>query len=187
MEDWADWQKNYVHGTFVIWPPDPVRRVVNRLRQEYDPVSQAICETHVTLTQPFLRQPDDAEWATLYRIVAGFDPFEITYGPLNNFFPYPCIWFEIHPSQKLLEIRHALHQTGLFNLDLPHTDDFIPHMTITESLSDIEATQGMFERLSSKVSGGSFTCSSVAYITPNPDFHFHVEQELWLKKDREIA
>ena len=183
MEEWSEWQKPYAHGTLVIWPPDAVREVVNRLRQQYDPVSQSICEAHITLTQPFLRQPSSNEWDELREVVSRFDSFEIQYGPINSFLPYPCIWFEIHPSERVLEIRQALHETGLFNLDLPHTDDLIPHMTITEGQSHIEVTYELFAKLRNEISGGSFIGSDIAYIVPDLGFHFEVQRRLPLRKD----
>ena len=181
MEEWSDWMKDYAFGTFVIWPPDSVRAMVNRLRQQYDPVSQSTCETHITLTQPFALQPGSHQWDELSRIASGFDPFSIQYGPINSFLPYPCIWFEIHPSEQVLEIRRALHGTGLFNLDRPHTDDFIPHMTITEGQSGIAVTEELHARLRDEISGGSFILSDLAYIAPDLRFHFEVRKRLPLR------
>jgi 2'-5' RNA ligase len=178
VEDWQDWQKVYRFGTMVIWPPDDVREVVNRLREAHDPVSQSICEAHITLTQPLLQPLSDREWAEVTRIVGSFAPFEITYGPLNSFLPYPCIWYEIRPMEKVLEIRRALHETGFFNLALPHTEGFIPHMTITEGQSGPSVNEALLESLQSRVQSGSFWCSDVAYIVPDRTFHFEVARRL---------
>ena len=178
MEEWAEWQKVYSYGTFVIWPIDPIREAVNRLRHKYDPVSQSFCEAHITLTQPLLRQPSEKEWNNFSDVVSGFESFEIHYGPINTFLPYPCIWFEIHPSEEVLEIRQALHATGLFNLDLPHTDGFIPHMTITEGQSDIEVTNDLFAKLRDEISGGTFICTEIALIVPDHRFHFGIQRQL---------
>jgi 2'-5' RNA ligase len=180
MEDWLEWQKVYTQGALVIWPPDQVGEVVNRLRHQYDPVSQSYCGAHITITQPFLRQPSSTEWDELCEVVSSFESFEMQYGPLNTFLPYPCIWFEIHPFELVLAIRQALHATGMFNLDLPHTDDFIPHMTITEGLSDIEVTEELFTKLRDEISGGTFICSDIAYIVPDRFFHFGIQGRLSL-------
>jgi len=180
MEEWADWQKVYSHGSFVIWPIDHVRETVNRLRHEYDPVSQSYCEAHITLTQPLLRQPSEKEWDNLSDLVSGFNSFEIRYGPINTFLPYPCIWFEINPSEIVLALRQALHASGLFNLDLPHTDDFIPHMTITEGQSDIEVTNDLFAKLRAEIPGGTFNCTEITLIVPDHRFHFGVQSQLIL-------
>ena len=183
-QDWADWQLDYVHGLFVIWPPDAVRREVNRLRQAYDPVSQATIEAHITLTQPFLTRPDDEEWTRLARIVAGFDPFEISYGPVNTFFPNPVIYLEIQPQEDLLALRRALHETGLFNLTLPYSDDFVPHMTITESRSRKAADKLMLAEVRSQAPQGAFLMNEIAYAVPDERFHFEIGRRLVVGSDR---
>jgi len=180
MEEWAEWQKVYSHGSFVIWPIDHVRESVSRLRHEYDPVSQSFCEAHITITQPLLRQPSGKEWDKLSDLVSSFESFEIRYGPINTFLPYSCIWFEIHPSEVVLAIREALHASGLFNLDLPHTDDFIPHMTITEGQSDVKVTNNLFAKLRDEIQGGTFLCTEIAHIVPDLHFHFGVQRQLLL-------
>ncbi len=182
MEEWPKWQKVYKYGTLVIWPPDRVGEVVNRLRHQYDPVSQSFCGAHITLTQPFLRQPSSNEWVELCEVVSSFESFEIQYGPIHTFLPYPCIWFEIHPSELVLVIRQALHATGMFNLDLPHTEDFIPHMTVTEGQSDIDVTEELYTKLRDEISGGSFICPDIAYIVPDRVFHFGIQRRLPLGK-----
>ena len=182
MEEWPEWQKVYTHGTLVIWPPYQVGEVVNQFRDKYDPVSQSFCGAHITITQPFLRQPSSSEWDELGEVVSSFESFEMQYGPINSFLPYPCIFFEIQPSELVLAIRQALHATGMFNLDLPHTDDFIPHMTVTEGQSDIEVTEELFTKLRDEISGGTFICSNIAYIVPDRVFHFGIQRRLSLRK-----
>jgi len=97
MEEWADRQRKFEDGTFVIWPPDPVREVVNRLRER---------------------------------------------------------------------------------LDLPHTDDFVPHMSINDGRPDAARTQEIFEILRTSVSSGSFECGEIAFIVPDSGFHFEVVRTL---------
>jgi len=176
MENWADWQKVYEHGTFVILPPVDIRMIVNKLRDQYDPISQSYCETHITLTQPLLNPITELDWNRLKSISSGFKPFEIRYGPLNTFLPYPCIYYEIQPAEKILEIRNAIHETGLFNLRLPHTEGFIPHMTITEGYYDAGETKSIFDKLRNETSGGSFMCSEITFISPDVNFHFEVKR-----------
>ena len=181
MDNWEDWQKLYQFGTIVIWPPDEVREVVNPQRQAYDPVSQSYCETHITITQPLIRAFLDDEWDQIQNVLKDYDCFEIEYGPLNSFLPYPCIWYEIEPREKVLEIRDALHKTGYFNLKMRHTEDFIPHMTITEGVSGPTVDEGLLERHQAEISNGSFSCNELAYIVPNEKFSFRVMRTLPLK------
>jgi 2'-5' RNA ligase len=181
MNDWAEWQLNYRHGLFVIWPPDGVRQVVNRLRRQYDPESQATIEAHITLAQPFLAQPGEAEWARLAKIVAEFKPFEIRYGPVETFFPNPVIYVAIQPQKRLLALRQALHETGLFNLTLPYTDDFVPHMTITEGLSGGRVVdESMLAEVRPQASEGTFLLNEIVCVAPDENFHFEISGRLAL-------
>jgi len=180
MQNWAEWQLNYIHGLFVIWPPDPIREQINELRDVYDPVSQDTIEAHITLTQPFLARPGGLEWARLAEIAADFEPFEVSYGPVNTFFPNPVIYLEIRPRERILALRQALHETGLFNLTLPYTDDFVPHMTIAESRSDKVVDEKMLAQVMSLAPQGTFLTSEIACMVPDSDFHFELSKRLVL-------
>ena len=181
-QDWADWQLNYIHGLFVLWPPDTVRQAVNRLREKYDPVSLATIEAHVTLTQPFLSRPGGDEWARLAQIAASFKPLEVRYGPVNTFFPNPVIYLEIQPRERLLALRQALHETEFFNLTLPYTDDFIPHMTIAEGRSDTSVDEQMLAEVRSKAPSGTFVLDEIIYTVPDSHFRFEVSKRLPLAR-----
>ena len=161
METGQEWQMVYQYGTIVIWPPDEVRAVVNTQREKYDPVSLAYCETHITITQPLI-------------ILQRFDVFTLHYGPVNSFLPYPCIWYEIEPREKILELRQALHQTGFFNLTLPHTEGFIPHMTITEGLSGPPVDEVLLNQIQLESTSGAVLCQELAFILPDEKFCFQV-------------
>ena len=111
-------------------------------------------------------------------ILIRFPAFEIQYGPIKSFLPYPCIWYEIQPEDKILDLRHALHQTGYFNLSLTHTGDFIPHMTITEGLSGPPVDKELLTKLQEQSSQGSFICHDAAYIVPDESFCLGVVKRL---------
>ncbi len=172
MDSRQDWQKPYQFGTIVIWPPDEVRVVVNNQREENDPLSQSYCEAHITVTQPLLKNLSESEWNQVLSVVKDFRSFQIDFGPLNSFLPYPCILYEIEPRERILELRQALHQTGFFNLTLPHTEDFIPHMTITEGLSGPTVDENLLKQLQKESCQGSFVCQELAYIVPDQRFCF---------------
>jgi 2'-5' RNA ligase len=178
MESWEDWQKPYIYGTFAIWPPDEVREIVDAQRQAYDPVSQAICGTHITVTQPMIKPLGEGEWKRLQIVLREFVSFEIEYGPVKSFLPYPCIWYEVQPAERILEIRTALHDTGYFNLTMQHPEDFIPHMTITEGLSGPEVNEGLLVRLQQESKPGTFICDTLVYIVPDDHFQFQVRRSL---------
>lgn len=174
MDHWEDWQKVYQYGTLVIWPPDQVREVINRQREKYDPVSAAYVEAHITLTQPLLYPLSTPEWNAVEKIIHSFTVFDIQFGPSRSFLPYPCIWYEVQPANKILELRKALHQTGFFNLSLEHTEGFIPHLTITEGQSGPVVDQELLTSIQRECDPGTFICQDVAYIIPDDGFCFGV-------------
>ena len=178
MDSRQDWQQPYQFGTIVIWPPDEVRVVVNKQREENDPLSQSYCEAHISVTQPLLKDLSESEWNQVLSVAKDFRSFQINFGPLNSFLPYPCIWYEIEPRERILELRHALHQTGFFNLTLPHTEGFIPHMTITEELSGPVVDENLLKRLQNESRQGSFLCQGLAFIVPDQQFCFKVAKTL---------
>ena len=180
-DTWRDWQRPYLPGTFVLWPPDELRVRVNTLRSWYDPESQRICDAHVTVTQPLLRAPTDDDWRVLELVVEDHAAFDVEVGPVGSFLPHPCIWLGINPAYRVLALRGALHATGLFNLRIPHPENFTPHMTITEGLSGAPVDRALFEQLRDSVESGSFHCASLAYIVPDDDFHFVVARTLPLR------
>jgi len=178
MKNWEEWQKSYRYGLIVIQPPDKIRELVNKQREEYDPLSQSYSEAHISVTQPLLKELSEIEWEQILCIVEGYESFQIDYGPINSFLPYPCIWYEIKPAEKVLDLRQALHRTGFYNLSLPHTEGFIPHMTITEGLSGPTVDEKLFNRLQGESSQGTFLCQELAYIIPNQRFCFKVAKIL---------
>ena len=173
-DNWTEGQKIYKYGTLVIFPPPNIVKPIDKLRKQYDPASHAIGGAHITLTQPFLKQPTDNDFIKIKKIVSRYSSFSIHVGPLNNFLPYPCIYYEIHPVDKVLGIRHAMHDTGLFNLSLPHTVDFVPHMSITNGYPGLARTKEIFQELSKETTEWAFNCCEISYMVPNPDFHFEV-------------
>ena len=172
MDSWQDWQKSYQFGTIVIWPPDEVRNFVNQQRSTYDPLSQSYSEAHISVTQPLQKHLSENEWNQVKKIVGNYEIFQVEFGPVNSFLPYPCIWYEIEPHQRVLELRQALHQTNFFNLDLPHTEDFIPHMTITEGLSGPTVDKNLLEQLRKESRRDSFPCQELTCIVPDQQFCF---------------
>jgi 2'-5' RNA ligase len=176
--EWEPWKQAYRHGTLVIWPPSSVRESVGHWREQLDPVSHGYAPAHVTLTQPFRAQVTDEDWDRVSAIVQAEHAFEVTYGPLRSFLPSPVLWLEVQPSQRILELRRRLHSLGLFDLSMPHTDDFVPHMTITEGLSGPTVDEALLLRLRTEVQGGAFECAHVVYLAPDDDFRFKRGRQL---------
>lgn len=175
---WEPWQLPYRHGTLVIWPPQEVRNYVNQLRERLDPISHRYAEAHITLTQPFREPVTDSVIAKVQAVLDSEKSFAIAYGPLRSFLPSPVLWLDVQPSDRILRLRQKLHAIGVFDLSLPHTDDFRPHMTITEGLSGVPVDDELFRMLEPSISSGSFNCGSIAYIRPNDEFRFEREREI---------
>jgi len=172
------WEIPFLPGALVVIPPESVRSRVDRLRRTYDPASADRVTAHVTLAQPFRAQPGQAELDTVRAVLGRFEPFRLRFGPLRNFLPCPCIWFEVRPADRVRELRAALHATGLFNTDLPYTHDFVPHMSVTDGAPGPEETAQLFEQLRRRVRGGSFVVDHVTYTRPDWQLRFQTVEEL---------
>ncbi|MEM9386545.1 MAG: 2'-5' RNA ligase family protein [Pseudomonadota bacterium] len=169
---WPAWQRAYRYGTLVIRPPARVRAVVDRWRARYDPVSQGYVDTHITVTQPFRQEPTRQAFAQITTILRLQHQFEIRYGPLRNFLPDPVLWLEVQPARRVMALRRALHETGLFDLSQPHTDGFVPHMSIAEGLSSPQADEALYAQLRGQAPVGKFPCRSITYLRPDERFQF---------------
>lgn len=174
----ADWRDKYRHGMLVIWPPDDVRSAINALRERYDPVSAAACEAHITLSQPLLHAPSDGDWSTLREIAVTFQPLDLSYGNVNTFLPYPCLYLEVGPVASLTRLHEALQGSGLFHPVPREHERYIPHLTILENSMAAEETARLARELQGVAPSGTFRCDEIAFIVPDAQFHFAVQRTL---------
>ena len=70
-------------------------------------------------------------------------------------------------------MRDYFHATGYFDLNLPYTDGFVPHMTISER--GVENSEMVIPELNISIPGGIFECAEIAYMVPNSEFKFEIE------------
>lgn len=178
----VEFKRLYQHGALVLWPPQDVRAVVGALRQRYDPASQAICDAHVTLSQPLLAEPSREELMKITATVASFTPLELSFGPLATFLPYPCVYLQIQPREPLRALQADLYALGLFNRALPHSDpdEYVFHMSITDGYPDAAQTALIRDALTGSEPTGRFLVEAVAWIKPDADFHFELVREFRL-------
>jgi 2'-5' RNA ligase len=179
VEHWEKWQREYRFGVLLLFPPEPVRAQVNALRAAHDPISQATCDAHISLTVPLPRPLTEEDWRALQVSVTDLAPFRVHYGPLRHYLPYPGVCLAIEPQEVLDALRRRLEAAPFFAGTLPRSHPFSAHMTIAEFIS-VEQTETLMDELAGIASSGGFTCSGVSYAVPDAAFHFTERRELRL-------
>jgi 2'-5' RNA ligase len=179
---WEQWKREYKYGAFYIFPPPAIIEPIDRLRRKYDHKSDSYCQAHVSLSEP-LKAPLTAEQVgELHDTLSTIEPFEIHYGPLRVFPPYPGVVYAITPEDAFMDLRSRIHEISLFKDDQLMREHITPHMTIAEFIT-IERTHELLEELSGKVPEGTFLCSAIEYAIPNHDFYFERVLRLPLGKN----
>lgn len=168
---WETWQNGYRFGAFYIFPPDGVIEHIDALRAQFDPKSSSYCQAHISLSEPLPQPLTEQQLKELQNALAAVKPFDIHYGPLRSFPPYPGAVYTITPEDAFMELRATVHATSLFADRERKRDHIVPHMTIAEFIS-IERTDELLQELSGKVPEGNFPCRSIEYAVPNRDFYF---------------
>ena len=119
------------------------------------------------------RATGGSEAASTHRHAGSFPSFDIGYGPARTFAGSAVVYLAVEPADRLEELRGRFHGTGWFRLDLPHTDDFVPHITIREfGDPDAISSHDLRARVDAAVGSGSFRCTDVAVLAPGPDSRF---------------
>ena len=175
---WEPWMHEYRYGLILIMPPPEVMAFVDELRARYDPRSASHCQAHISLSEPLPRPLTPELLEEVRGILAGIEPFEITYGPLRTFPPYPGVTYRVEPEERFFALRRSVEGASLFQGSEFKRSGRKPHMTIAEFLPDIEASERLREELQGKVPEGSFLCDRLEYIVPNRDFWFERVLEL---------
>ncbi len=170
-EGWEEWMLEYRYGAFYIFPPDSVIGPIDALRQTYDPKSAGYCQAHISLSEPLQGPLTEAQIQELRTSLRTMPPFDISYGPLRSFPPYPGVVYSIQPEDKLQGLRSLVHATSLFAGASLRRMDIPPHMTIAEFITR-ERTEELLAELQGKVPEGTFRCDAIEYAIPNHSFYF---------------
>lgn len=179
VEHWEKWQLEYKYGLILILPTEPIFSIVNELRTKYDFRSQSYCDAHISLSLPIPRPLTEVDWEELVKIASSIKPFEIHYGKLKDFPPYPGVVFSIEPQTKIDTVRKKIENASIFKNAIPRRFPYKAHMTIAEFIS-VEDTKEILNELENKTPTGSFLCEYLVYIVPDDKMHFEVIRQLKL-------
>ena len=179
IDHWQDWHHEYRYGVLLLFPPEPLRSIVNRLRLQHDPRSQRYCDAHISLTVPAAAPVTPAHWAALEAVAAEVAPFEVAYGPLKNYLPHPGVCLAVEPFEALDGLRSRLEAVPPFSEAPPRRHPFSPHMTIAEFIT-ADRTETLMEELAPVAPSGRFLCRYVSYAVPDASFHFTERRRLEL-------
>lgn len=168
---WESWQQEYRWGALYIFPPSGIIEAVDALRQRYDPKSAAICQAHISLSAPLSAPLTEFQHDEFAYVLASVAPFDLHYGPLRSFPPYPGVTYAIQPEAPFMVLRQILHTTSSFAQGALTREHIPPHMTIAEFIT-LEQTHALLTELDGHVPEGSFHCAAVEYAVPNEDFYF---------------
>ena len=168
---WEAWQLEYKYGALYIFPPAGVIEPVDALRRAHDPHSAAICQAHISLSEPLPGPLTQTHLADLRAALHTTAAFDVRYGPLRSFPPFPGVVYAIQPEAEILRLRAIIHATSAF-VGVPlRRKDNAPHMTIAEFIT-AERTHELLEELQGVVPEGTFLCDAIEYAVPNDRFIF---------------
>src|SRR5919206_3379168 len=136
---WEGWQREYRYGAFYIFPPPGIIEPIDQLRHNYDPKSDSYCRAHISLSEPLRAPLTDEQVQELHDTLSSIEPFEIHYGPLRSFPPYPGVVYAITPEDAFMGLRSCIHETSVFKDQQLMREHSKPHMTIAEFIT-IERT-----------------------------------------------
>src|ERR1035437_7783765 len=94
---WEEWQAEYRFGALFIFPPAGMIEPIDALRRTYDPVSASYCQAHISLSEPLAGPLTSELCSELRAALSSIAPFELHYGPLRTFPPYPGVTYAIQP------------------------------------------------------------------------------------------
>ena len=170
---WPQWQRDYRYGALVIEPPPEVAAVLAPIRERFDPVSADRLGAHITVTPPFVGAPTPADESHLGSVVRPLRSMRLQLGTPTRFGGSSVIYLPVVNGEAVMKLREVLLATGLFRLDLPHTTDFVPHLTISEFGTTPEAA---LRTVIPARGASAFHVEAIAWWVPDEAFRFTVRQ-----------
>jgi 2'-5' RNA ligase len=175
---WPDWQRDYRYGVLVIEPPQELAAVLDPIRERFDPVSADRVGAHITVTPPLVDAPTPADEAQVGSVIRHIPSMSLQLGGPRQFGGSSVIYLPVVNAPDVMRLREALLATGLFRLDLPHTTDFVPHLTISEFGMTPEAA---VRTVIPAPGRRAFQVKAIAWLVPNEEFKFTVRRSFALK------
>jgi 2'-5' RNA ligase len=178
---WSTWMKSYRFGTLVFHPNKILTQHVHALREKYDFLAAATSKPHITITQPFLNEPTADDLQKIEALLKSLENFEITIGPAITSPNKRLMWLDVSNKEAVLNVRESLHQTNLFDLDLPLTKGFIPHMTISEEGREPQENFVKINEVNKTTKPFTVSFDKVTWIVPDDEFVFQNKQDFFLR------
>ena len=158
-------------------PPPSLASALDRIRARFDPASAAQIGAHITLTPPFAAAPSSADVEGVRTAIRGVASMRMQLDRPTRFSGSSVVYLPVVPTEPFLKLREVLLATGLFRLDLPHTTDFVPHLTLSEFgtmpaaalRADIPQPEAM-----------AFLVEGVAWVVPDEEVQFTVRRTFML-------
>jgi hypothetical protein len=179
--NWEEWQRDYRLGLILIMPPEEVSQQIDPLRQNYDPYAFAICPTHISISDPLLRELTPAYEKEIEEILRRIEPFVLHYDKPHASTEHAGIAYPITPQQPIDQLKDTLHTTTVFDGKVYRRRHIPAHMTIAEFIS-IEDGLKLCAELQETAPSGSFLCDRLEFIVPDQDFHFQRVRTFFLGK-----
>lgn len=121
----------------VIFPPRKIQDLANSYRKRYDP-HYALIPPHITLKPSFTlgeRNLDDMT-KHLEEVAASTPAFQMHFHKVSTFHPTTnVIYFAIEDKQAVTELHERCNE-GILHDELQFS--YVPHLTISQDLSDAE-------------------------------------------------
>jgi 2'-5' RNA ligase len=174
---WPAWQRDYRYGTLLIMPPPNLASALDPIRERFDPASAAQIGAHITLTPPFAAAPSSVDVERVRTAIRGVVSWRLELERPAQFSGSSVVYLPVVPTPPFLELREVLLATGLFRLDLPHTTDFVPHLTLSEFGTAPAAALGADIPQPEAM---AFLVEAVAWVVPDEAFHFTVRRTFML-------
>ena len=133
-------------------------------------MSAAVCQAHISLSKPLQAPLTEAHARESQAALGAVAPFEMQYGPLRSFRPYPGVAYSIQPEDKFRQLRAVVHSTSIFAGMALKRQDIAPHMTIAEFIT-MERTHELLKNCKGKPRKGhsdATQSSMLCRIMPSP-------------------